>query len=46
MADFDRSVLQFKPNLLMDEATAREVIERLDRAIPMAEQLVDHLPDM
>ena len=31
-ADFDKSVLQFKPNLLMDKATAQEVIEKLDKS--------------
>lgn len=31
-ADFDQSVLQFKPNLLMDKATAQEVIQKLDKS--------------
>ncbi|MDC7125568.1 MAG: aminotransferase class III-fold pyridoxal phosphate-dependent enzyme [Spirochaetales bacterium] len=33
MANFDKSVLQFKPGLLMKKETAEEVIKRLDKAI-------------
>lgn len=46
-ADFDKSVLQFKPNLLMDLDTAKEVIEILDKScddawdmIPKKHQIV------
>ncbi|WP_034991744.1 aminotransferase class III-fold pyridoxal phosphate-dependent enzyme, partial [Liquorilactobacillus vini] len=40
MADFDKSVLQFKPNLLMDQITAKKVISRLDQALSEAQQMV------
>lgn len=46
MADFDKSVLQFKPNLLMTKETAQEVIQRLDAALSMAEQIADQMPEI
>lgn len=33
MANFDKSTLQFKPGLLMEEPTAREVVQRLDYSL-------------
>ncbi|WP_390408097.1 class-III pyridoxal-phosphate-dependent aminotransferase [Lacticaseibacillus jixiensis] len=40
MADFDQSVLQFKPNLLMSQETALDVLDRLDAALTDAQSLV------
>jgi acetylornithine/succinyldiaminopimelate/putrescine aminotransferase len=40
MADFDQSVLQFKPNLLMTKACAEDVLKRLDAALTEAASLV------
>lgn len=36
MANFDKSVLQFKPGLLMQEETAKEVLKRLEKSIKEA----------
>lgn len=47
-ADYDRSTLQFKPGLLMNEETARKVLSILDAALSEAKAVaasgkLDHL---
>lgn len=39
MADYDKSVLQFKPGLLMDRGTAEKVLQILDKSLTEAEAL-------
>lgn len=43
-ADYDKGALQFKPGLLMDEETAREVLSTLDLALTDAKQLIQKVP--
>lgn len=43
MADFDKSVVQFKPGLLMKEETAKEVLVRLDKALEMAPAILKEI---
>jgi acetylornithine/succinyldiaminopimelate/putrescine aminotransferase len=41
---FDQSVLQFKPGLLMDERTAEDVLDRLERALALARDVDRPVP--